>query len=57
MNVRVVVLFCMILLAAGCICPALGDTGSQSKKVIIGAMPFNEQYILAEIFGLLLEKE
>jgi len=58
MKVRVVIFLCALLLCGGCITQALGDTDSLTgKKVIIGAMPFNEQYILAEIFGTLLETE
>lgn len=34
---------------------AAQETGG--KEVVIGAMPFNEQYILAEMYGQLLEKE
>ena len=58
MKFRMAVIFCVLLLCAGCIWPVLGDTeASSGNKVIIGAMPFNEQYILAEIFGKLLENQ
>jgi len=47
----------VILFLSGCIIPVMGQTSSPSEKtVVIGAMPFNEQYILAEMFGKLLEK-
>lgn len=43
---------------AGCTQQAPGTAGPAiNQKVVIGAMPFNEQYILSEMLALLLEKE
>lgn len=56
MNGRFIA-FAIMLLIAACISPVLGETDKTLENtVVIGAMPFNEQYILAEIFGKLLEK-
>lgn len=50
--------FVIILLFAGFMIPACTAGGETAgKTVVIGAMPFNEQYILAEIAGQLLENE
>ncbi|MBN1165844.1 MAG: glycine/betaine ABC transporter substrate-binding protein [Methanospirillaceae archaeon] len=55
---RSIVLFIVLLMLAGFVIPACSAAGETvSKTVVIGAMPFNEQYILAEIAGQLLEKE
>lgn len=40
------------LIVAGC-----SQVPSGSKTVVIGVMPFNEQYIIGEMMALLLEKE
>lgn len=48
----------MVLLLAGVIIHTSAVFGETTgKTVVIGAMPFNEQYILAEIYGQILEKE
>lgn len=48
----------MIILLTGIMLQTSAVFGETTgKKVVIGAMPFNEQYILAEIYGQLLEKE
>ncbi|KAF5063861.1 Osmoprotectant-binding protein OsmX [anaerobic digester metagenome] len=53
----VIILLGVSLLVAGCLQSA-GDSGTHSSKsVVIGAMPFNEQYILSEMLAILLEQE
>lgn len=44
------------LLVAGCSAPSDGG-GANRTTVVVGAMPFNEQYVLSEMLALLLEKE
>ncbi len=47
----------MIILLTGVMLHTSAVFGETTgKTVVIGAMPFNEQYILAEIYGQLLEK-
>lgn len=50
------ILLVLLLLTGGATTGSLADD-TTPKTVIIGAMPFNEQYILAEMAGQLLEKE
>ncbi|PWR75818.1 glycine/betaine ABC transporter substrate-binding protein [Methanospirillum stamsii] len=53
---RVLLVFITLLVFSGtCVITCTAEEASSGKKVIIGAMPFNEQYILAEIAGQLLE--
>lgn len=44
-------------LGAGCLQSQADGGTNTSERVVVGAMPFNEQYILSEMLALLLERE
>ena len=53
---RVLLLLTLLVISGMGIQGCTAAESTSAKKVVIGAMPFNEQYILAEIAGQLLEK-